>query len=257
MRILSFVFLMSLSFTGPLSAQDFIVDLVEENYKETRAQFSYDPIIYHSIQINSAAGPKMIVLTGSDYTYRKWLRHYMAENTHFIIKVDASVADQFISAKVFKADLSSIHPFDKSDWVPEQIATSDPRTLSGDNFFLIIDQDETRARLLGSVSKKMGFRTVSFKDQKAGLSLFMLQPEKFKMVVINHSFKGGKADVLIDKILSIKHNIPILVNAGYKKKSEFQSLTSKYSGFRSVHIKPVVLKDFQKTIKTLILNTNA
>ena len=95
-------------------ARDFIVQFVEENYKETRSSFSYLPLIYHSIQVRSEAGPKLLVLKGDDYHYRKWLRQYIADDKAFIAKVPEDQADRFVSSNVFEIDVTNIHPFNLS-----------------------------------------------------------------------------------------------------------------------------------------------
>ena len=39
----------------PAGARDFIVEFVEEHYKETQMDYSHSPMIYHSIQVTSDA----------------------------------------------------------------------------------------------------------------------------------------------------------------------------------------------------------
>ena len=73
MKKLFFLFFLFFLFSTQGYARDFIVEFVEENYKETQAQFSYTPLIYHSIQVNSITGPKILILTGDNYLYRKCL----------------------------------------------------------------------------------------------------------------------------------------------------------------------------------------
>ena len=109
--ILCFVLLL---LQPPCFARDFIVEFVEENYKETQSAFSYFPLIYHSIQVRCEAGPKLLILTGDNYHYRKWLRQYIAEGKAFIAKVPNDQDDLFISSDVFKIDVTNIHPFNLS-----------------------------------------------------------------------------------------------------------------------------------------------
>ncbi len=96
----------------PCPARDFIVQFEDENYKETRASFSYLPVIYHSIQISSNAGSKLLVLTGDDYHYRRWLRQYIAQDMAFIVKVPEDQTDQFVKNSVFNIDVTKLHPID-------------------------------------------------------------------------------------------------------------------------------------------------
>ncbi|MDQ1268986.1 MAG: hypothetical protein QG618_292, partial [Thermodesulfobacteriota bacterium] len=68
----------------PCRARDFMVEFVEENYMENQEDDSGTPMIYHSFQVRSHAGLKMLVLTGEHPEYRKWLRRYVAQDKGFI-----------------------------------------------------------------------------------------------------------------------------------------------------------------------------
>lgn len=253
-KTLLLILIISVGLPFAASAKDFHISFVEENYKETREQFSYNPLIYHSIQVNSSAGPKILVLDGSDLTYRKWFRRYLSEQNHFILKVDPSRTDQFISAKVFKTDITAIHPFDPPPVKAVRTKKTNMKTLKGNNYILLLDTHAVRTRLFKTVSKKMGYTTISFKNKSEAIKLFMLQPEKFKLITINNNVKN--ADGFVKEILSVKHNVPIMIDPGYRNQTANHTLVSKYAGFKSVHIKPVMLNDLQKTIRNLI-NENA
>lgn len=257
MKQLLFIFMLILIHGGTGTARDFIVEFAEENYKETRVPFSYAPLVYHSVQINSPAGPKMLILTGEDAVYRKWLRYYMSKNTHFIVKVDPAMVDRFISSKVYETDVSAIHPYEPADPPEPKIVQEKQDTLKGENYFLVIDTSETRKRLFRTVSEKMGFAAISLQETSEAVKLFLLQPEKFKMIVVHHTIPKETATAFVDKILSIKHDIPVLVETGYGNRNAREALTAKYSAHRTVHVKPVVLNDLQNTIKNLVLSTNA
>jgi hypothetical protein len=96
----------------PCPARDFIVQFEEEYYKETSASFSYAPLIYHSIQVSSDAGSKLLVLTGDDNYYRRWLRQFIAQGKSFIVNVPDEQADQFVRNHVFDIEVNAVHPLD-------------------------------------------------------------------------------------------------------------------------------------------------
>ena len=100
--------------TQTVWAGDFILEYVAENYKETRASHSYNPVIYHAIQVNTAAGPKMLVLKGDDYHYRGWLREYIAQGKQFIAQIPDEQDHLFVSSKVFDINVTDIHPVNLS-----------------------------------------------------------------------------------------------------------------------------------------------
>ena len=97
-------------------ARDFIVEFVDENYQETQNTFSYSPIIYHSIQVRTQVGPKLLILNGDDYNYRKWLREFIAENKSFIVKVQENENELFISSSAFEIDVTNVHPLNLSKY---------------------------------------------------------------------------------------------------------------------------------------------
>lgn len=95
-------------------AGDFIVEYVKENYKEMQMPASYTPVIYHSIQVTTDAGPKLLILKGDDYHYRKWLRQYIAQGKQFIAQIPDDRDDLFISSRAFEIDVTNVHPVNLS-----------------------------------------------------------------------------------------------------------------------------------------------
>jgi CheY-like chemotaxis protein len=235
----------------PCLAGDFIVEFVGENYRETQVEFSFDPLIYHSVQVNSSAGPKLLVLTGNDYTYRKWLRHYIAGNKTFIAKIPDDRTDEFISSKAFEIDVGLIHPFAGEKWTDSDQKTLHPDLIQGDNHILIVDPDEKRSGLIQGIVEKMGYRAAIFKTGDQALESFVLQPGKFKLIVAHHTISGMPSETFVDRILKINQTIPVVIDTGYKNQIVKNKFALKFSGSGSVHIRPVILKELEKTIETL------
>jgi CheY-like chemotaxis protein len=236
----------------PGLARDFIVEFVEENYKETLAPFSYHPLIYHSIQVNSSAGPKLLILKGTDYTYRKWLRHYIARNKKFITKIPDAHSDEFVSAKAYEIDVTSLHPFNGEKWKTNNSKIAEQNTLEGNNHILIVDVNEKRTGLIETIVKEMGYRASIFKTGKQALDFFKLQPDKFKMVIAQYSVQGMPSDQFVQQVLTINPMIPIVVDTGYRNTIIKNDFLLKFSDVRSVHLQPVILRELQKTIETII-----
>ncbi len=252
--ILSIIIVLSIA--GPSMARDFLVEFVEENYKETQAQFSYSPLIYHSIQINSNAGPKLLILKGDDYTYRNWIRRYIAQNKKFITKIPDDQSDEFVSSKAFELDVSLIHPFNGDLWEPEKIKSPGQNTIGqniieGTNNILILDTDKRRTGLVRTIIEKMNFNAAIMFSGQQIINTFKLQPDKFKLIVINHDEMKIPSAKIVQQLLKIDPFIPILINTGYQNVKIKNELFSKFSKNRSVHIKPVILRDLEKTVNTL------
>ncbi|MCP4671514.1 MAG: response regulator [Desulfobacula sp.] len=250
-KFLLILVLLILSAT-PGFARDFIVEFMEENYRETQAQFSYDPLIYHSMQVNSGVGPKLLILTGNNYNYRKWLRHYIALNKKFITKVPENKIDEFVSSKAFEIDVTSLHPVNMEKWEKKGFKGEKSSTVHGDDHILIVDPNEKRTDLIQVIAQKMGYPATIFKSGKKALESFNLQPEKFSMVIVHHTVEGILLDEFVNKALKISHTIPVVVDTGYKDQAMKNRVISQFSNSNSVYIRPVILKDLQKTIESLI-----
>lgn len=257
MRPILISFIISLILTSSIAARDFRVDFVEENYKETQTAYSKFPKIYHSIQVRSQAGPKLLVLTGENLEYRRWLRQFIAQDKSFMVKLADNETDNFIGSRVYEVEITRVHPFNGEKWEPPGKSQSEGQLddipiLHGDRHIMVVDQNLKRRELISSVIKRMGYTPTISKNGEQALSLFKSQPEKFKMIITNHDLQGMAADHLIGNLLKIDHQIPILVETGYKNTKTRELFRSKFSGAGTVTVKPVALDNLQNTIKQLV-----
>lgn len=252
MKKIGLFILTILMLSFPCHARDFMVEFVEENYKETTKAYSNEPLIYHSIQVNSEAGPKLLILTGDNLEYRKWLRQYIAGNKELIIKVPETENDVFISSKAYEIDVTNIHPVNGKKWMSNIPVSSDVAALEGNLHILVIDANGKKSQLISAVILNMGYRAMVFQNGAAALKTFSIQPEKFKMIIVSHDLPGMKTEAFVDHILKIDHTIPILVETGYNNQTAKNKFTTKFSTAGSVVVKSVVLEDLQKIIAHLV-----
>jgi len=236
----------------PGYARDFIVEFVEEHYNETRKPFSNEPVIYHSLQVDSSAGSKVLVLTGDNDQYRTWLRYYIAQNKKFITRIEPERVDEFISSKVYSMDVTLLHPFNGDKWTSGSDAGAAAAGIEGDNTILVVDPDEKRIQLISSVIKKMGYDSLVFASARNALEVFLLHPQKFKMVLVHHSVEDMPADALVSRMIQADHYLPVIIDSGYQNQTVQEKLMSEFSNNESVHIKPVILKELPQTIERLL-----
>lgn len=249
----------------PASARDFIVEFVDEHYKETQQPYSHTPMIYHSIQVTSDAGPKLLILTGSDFEYRSLLRQYIAQDKSFMVQVPEDENDLFISSKAFEIDVNNVHPFSGEKWAPGELGKKkkaagtarSARMLHGDSHIMVLDTNTKRSRLITSVINRMGYTAMVSRDGQQALHTFKNQPEKFKMIITNHQVPGMPAEQFITDLLKIDHQIPILLETGYNQPKTKEKFISKFSGAGTVTVTPVVLDDLQNTIKEMVKQPSA
>jgi len=244
----------------PCRARDFMVEFVEENYMENQDDYARTPMIYHSFQVRSHAGLKMLVLTGEHHEYRGWLRRYVAQNKGFIVKVPDNENDLFISSKVYETDVTNVHPFNPATWSMKGSHVFDAKDVSDtqawiiadQGHILVLDQNNKRSELIDTVVKRMGYIGMISGDPEAALGIFRNQPEKFKMIIVNYDMPGMGSEAFVDKLLQLDHKIPILVETGYHNENLKRQYLSKFSGAGTVMVTPVALNRLQQAIKTLI-----
>lgn len=248
---------------GPAAARDFIVEFVAENYKEAEVDYSNTPMIYHSLQVVSDAGPKLLILTGEDLDYRRWLRQYIAQDKTFMVKVPENENDRFIASKAFEIDVTRVHPFIGEKWgLPgngkknASIISKNARMLHGDRHIMVLDGNIKRSRLMTSVINRMGYTAMVSRDGGQALHIFRSQPEKFRMIITHHDVPGMPAEQFISRLLKIDHQIPILVETGYNNAKTREAFISMFSGAGTVTIIPVALDNLQNTIKQLVKRTS-
>lgn len=233
-------------------ARDFIVEFVEENYNETQVAFSHDPFIYHSIQVNSNFGPKILILQGNDYHYRNWLRHYIAQDKKFMAQIADDRVDEFITSTAYKMDVTSLHPFNGNKWDNPQSKEPQDMDIQGNDNILIVDPNEKRSHLAQMIIKKMGYGVVIFSSAQAALNVFELQPEKFKMVIANHAISDMAPEDFVDRVVKTDHTKPVVIDVGYHEPQIKDRFSTRFSGFGSVHLKQVILRELPKTIENLM-----
>ncbi|HKK98810.1 MAG TPA: response regulator [Desulfotignum sp.] len=244
----------------PCSARDFMVEFIAEHYKETQIPYSKTPQIYHSIQVNTHAGPKLLILKGDDLTYRTWLRQYIAENNRFIARVADAENDRFVGSRAYEMDVTQLHPVtNKDNWeapFPADAPAEQTLPIMGFRHILVIDTNETRTRLIADVIKAMGYTPVISRNGNQALEMFRIQPEKFKMIIANHKAPGIETEAFVAQVLKIGYPVPILVETGYRDPKTRQHYQNRFSSAGSVVLTPMVLNNLQKNIQGMINNVS-
>ncbi len=237
---------------GPVRAFDYVVEFKAEHYKQTNLEYSNFPEVYHSIQVHSTAGPKLLILTGDDHQYRTWLRQYIAAKASFIVKVPDDDNDRFISSKAYNIDVKAVHPYNAEKWSRPGPATSDYPVIHGDKRILVIDANNERAKLMADVIDRTGYRAAVFTQPAKAYAAFRQQPGKFEMIIVDHDTPGAGSEEFVKKILDIDHKIPIMIGTTYRDTDRLKELSDTFATAGSVMVVPVILKDLKNRIQGLL-----
>ena len=68
-------------------SKDYPVTYIKEQYKIRKEKRGEGTEIYHTWCVDTAFGMKLLILTGDDAVYRKWLREFTKEYDLFLVKV--------------------------------------------------------------------------------------------------------------------------------------------------------------------------
>lgn len=232
------------------AARDFTVRVVNENYREKGQQ------IYHSVQVDSIAGNKLLVLRGGDNNYRRWVREYMASDKTFVAVVPDEDNFKFISSKVYDIDINSVHPVRQDKW-DKSIPGAGTDAAVNENQIMIVDSNMERGRLIRQVVAELGYEPRVFSSGKDAYDFFRLQPDLFHMVITSSKIDELKPDQLVKKVISLSPNLPVMVGAGYNQRDVEQRLSENFSGMSNVYVKPVILDNLTKSIVRILKEKKA
>lgn len=108
------------------SANDYIVDLFKEQYRERMIVGGGEVKINHTWQVKTIYGTKILILIGEDYIYRKWLRQYRKQHHLFIIKIPDDGDIKFRHDMAVLVNVQQIHPVSSKIWACEKCRTGPP-----------------------------------------------------------------------------------------------------------------------------------
>ncbi len=237
-----------------LFASDYLVDFISENYKESDAQKSDIPKIYHTIQVESEElGTRVLLLKGDDLDYRVWLRQYLATAKKLIITVPDDANPLFRVSKLFAIDVNLVHPIAENQWrEPQPEIIEEPESkppYKGAKHIMIVDDNQKRRDLIQMLVKKLGFPVTIASNSHDAINIFNNQPDKFSLVIADgNTYKGISSTSLVKNILQTSPDVSIILGTDYQEEKTTAMLTDFFSGFSRVIIKPLVLSELSKTI---------
>ena len=83
---------------------------------EQPKEWHHKDIFYHTMQVKTIFGNKLLILVGKDYEYRKWLRNFFKKHKLYIIKIPDQGDDEFKNNLAIPIDIQQIHPVWEKNW---------------------------------------------------------------------------------------------------------------------------------------------
>ena len=97
-------------------AFDHMIELFEEHYKEKMMVGGGEMKVYHSWQVKTEFGNKLIVIVGDDHDYRTWLRKWADNHILFVVKIPEMGEDDFRFDRTVLVNVQQIHDVWEKKW---------------------------------------------------------------------------------------------------------------------------------------------
>lgn len=137
---------------------------------------------------------------------------------------------------------------DKSPEPPGNLtAESFPK---GTEHILLVDDEETIARLLKRMLECLGYRVTVRTSSVEALQAFRSQPEKFDLVVTDLGMPNMSGTDLAGALLGIRPDIPIVLFTGFSETISKEKALA--AGIREHIMKPVVPSQLAETIRRVL-----
>lgn len=109
-----------------VSASDYMVELFEEHYKEKMIPGTGDMKVNHTWQVKTLYGSKLLILVGTDYNLRSWIRQDVKRHKLWIAKVPDDGDDRFKYNRAVYVDLQQLQPVYDNKWKCNGCRLGDP-----------------------------------------------------------------------------------------------------------------------------------
>lgn len=111
---------------APAHAGDYMVELFEEHYKEKMIPGTGDMKVNHTWQVKSRYGSKVLILVGTDYSLRTWIRQDVKRHKLWIAKIPDDGDDRFKYNRSVYVDLQQLQPVYSKKWSCNGCRLGDP-----------------------------------------------------------------------------------------------------------------------------------
>jgi PAS domain S-box-containing protein len=120
----------------------------------------------------------------------------------------------------------------------------------GTERILFIDDEPILVELAEEMLSKLGYTVVTKSSSTEALELFQKDPDNYDLVITDMTMPGMTGDRLAQKILEIRHDIPIILCSGYSE--HISEEKAKKIGIRKFVMKPLEVKELAKTIRKVL-----
>jgi DNA-binding NtrC family response regulator len=113
-----------------------------------------------------------------------------------------------------------------------------------------VDDEHTLVEMGCQMLENLGYRVDGFSSSTDAYDFFRRHADKIDLVITDLTMPMMTGNVLGEKIMDIKPDIPIIICTGYSE--HFSEETAKRSGFKGFANKPVVLSELAAMVRSVL-----
>jgi CheY-like chemotaxis protein len=102
---------------------------------------------------------------------------------------------------------------------------------------LVVDDEIPILMMMQQRLRKMGYRVMTRADSLGALEVFRLEPEKFSLVITDHTMPGLQGADFAEKLGEIRPDVPVILMTGLNLPPDLSG--SHYAKLRTVVQKPI------------------
>ncbi len=130
----------------------------------------------------------------------------------------------------------------------EEVVTG--RLPGGSEHILYIDDDEAIAVVNSRILESLGYTVSTFSSSISALAHFSKEPEKYDLIISDITMPEITGDVLAQKMLEKRDDIPIILCTGYSERID--ELKAEEMGVRELLMKPLTKLDLALTVRKIL-----
>jgi len=128
---------------------------------------------------------------------------------------------------------------------------ADPLPLGTESVMLVEDEDYI-LQMEQTILDRLGYRVLAYSKSKDALEAFQKSNREIDLVITDMTMPKMTGADLARELLAIRSDIPIILCTGYSEIMDGE--TAKAIGIREYIMKPLVLRDFARTIRNVLDN---
>ncbi len=141
--------------------------------------------------------------------------------------------------------------FPRCSEMPVAISSSEPQILSGNReHLLVVDDEISILSMMQQRLRRMGYRVITRADSVAALETFRSEPDKYDLVITDHTMPTMLGAELAEKLAEIRPNIPVVVMTGLNHPPGFAD--SRHKERRVLVRKPIDFVDLSHRLRGLL-----